>query len=300
MKKLNKRKIRWIIRQMDKRDFGVYTIARIQSITKQHAYRVYKKYKKVKDPILLPCGRKPKEIPEEERTLVLETWKEHPLSACMLEAIIEEERGIHIPHNRIHKILKEEGLAKNELKKQKRRKWIRYERRHSLSLVHGDWFVINGKQIFLAIDDASRLLYAYGEFDRATTENSIKAVKNGIKQFGKPKQFHTDHGSQFVANEQKGKKQGVSQFTLFLQSLGIQHIKARIKHPQANGKNERVKQTIEKLWKHFGSLDKAVKYYNYKRPHMSLGNGKIKLETPYQAFVRKLRKKDRINFLKKK
>lgn len=76
-----------------------------------------KNTKGVKDPVLLPCGRKPKEIPEEERNIILETWEEHPLSACMLEAIIDKEKGIHIPHNRIHRVLKEEGLAKNESKK---------------------------------------------------------------------------------------------------------------------------------------------------------------------------------------
>lgn len=47
MKKLNQKKIKWIIREVDKRDIGVYTIASIQNISKQHAYRVCKKYKNI-------------------------------------------------------------------------------------------------------------------------------------------------------------------------------------------------------------------------------------------------------------
>jgi len=289
MRKLNKQKIKWIIRQMEKSDIGAYTIAKIQGITPRWARELPRKYKGTKNPVLLHCGRKSKEILEEERTLVLKTWKEHPLSAVMLEAIIDE-KGKHIPHNRIHKILKEEGLAKNEVNKQKRKKWIRYERKHSLSLVHADWFEINKKDVFLAVDDASRLCYAHGEFERATTEFSIKAIDKGIKKFGLMKQFITDHGSQFVSNEREGCKVNDSSFTSWLKAKGVQHIKARVKHPQTNGKVERVKQTIEKLWNHFGGLDKAVNYYNNKRPHMSLGNGKIRLETPYQAFLRKMRK----------
>lgn len=289
MRKLNKRKIRWIVRQMTLREFGAYTIAKIQNITPRHARRVHNQFRQIKDPKLLKGGRPAKEISEEERLVVLKTYKEYPVCAVWLEKILDE-KGIHIGHNRIHRIMKEEGIAKNELKKQKRRKWIRYERRHSLSLVHGDWFVINGKQVFLAVDDASRLCYAYGEFENATTENTIKAIEKGMRKFGIMKQFHTDHGTQFVSNEREGCKVNESSFTAWLKSKGVQHIKCRVKHPQGNGKNERLKQTIEKLWKHFGSLRKAINYYNFKRPHMSLGNHEIKLETPYQAFLRKMRK----------
>jgi len=59
MLKLNKRKIRWIMRQMDKKELSTYMIAKIQKITPRHARRVYAKYKGVKDPILLPCGLLP-------------------------------------------------------------------------------------------------------------------------------------------------------------------------------------------------------------------------------------------------
>lgn len=45
----------------------------------------------------------------------------------MLEVILEKRYGIKIPHNRIHKILKDNKLASNDTNKQRRRKWVKYE-----------------------------------------------------------------------------------------------------------------------------------------------------------------------------
>ena len=97
-------------------------------------------------------------------------------------------------------------------------------------------------------------------------------MKHGI-----PKQVMSDHGCQFE-----------EQFRDGLKEVKCKHIMARVKHPQSNGKAERVIQTIKKLWEELGSFDKAVEHYNYKKPHMSLTNGKLR--TPYQAFIEKQRK----------
>ena len=286
MKKLNQKKIKWIIKEVDKRDMGVWTIAQIQDITKQHAYRVYRKYKNKSEPKLLNCGRKPKEISGEDRKIIIETFKEHPVGACNMELILKE-RGINMPHNKIHGIMREEKLAKEDLKKQRRRKWVRYERKHSLSLVHTDWFTHKGKEGIVFIDDASRFITGCEIFDNANTDNSLLVFSNSLK-YGKPKQVMSDHGTQFVSVEAEGKTIGVSRFTEYLRELGIKHIKSRIKHPQSNGKAERVVGTMKQLWNYFGSIEKAVEYYNYRRPHMSLNNGKLR--TPYQAFLDKTRK----------
>ena len=285
MKKLNQRKIKWIIREVDKRDMGVWTIAQAQDITKQHAYRVYNKYQGISDPKLLSSGRKPKEISEEEIKIVKDTFKEFPVGACNMELILRE-KGIVIPHNRLHKIMKQEKLAKEDLKKQRRRKWVRYERKHSLSLVHTDWFTHKGKEGIVFIDDASRFLTGCQIFNNANADNSIRVFDLSLK-YGKPKQVMSDHGTQFVSVEAEGKAFGKSRFTEHLRELGVLHIKARVKHPQSNGKAERVVGTLKQLWNYFGSIEKAVEYYNYKRPHMSLNNGKLR--TPYQAFLDKSR-----------
>ena len=287
MKKLNKKKIKWIVREVERREQGVWSIARQQKITPRHARRVAKKYKNDKDPKLKKCGRKPREITEKERNLVIQTYREYLASATMIEQILDE-KGIHINHNRIHKILLEAGLAKANPKKQKKRKYKCYERKHSLSLVHTDWFVYKGKDVILFEDDASRFILAYGEFNSANKKNTIKVFKESLKN-GVYKQLHSDNGSVFRANDQEGKKSGEADFQKEVKKFRIKQIFTRVRYPQGNGKLERLNGTIKRLWKQLGSLDKAVKHYNYKRPHSGLTNGKLR--TPYQAFLEKMRKK---------
>jgi len=287
MKKLNKKKIKWITREVERREQGVWTIAQTQRITKQHAYRVAKKYKNDKDPKLKKCGRKPKQITEEERKLVIKTHKEYLASATMIEQILDE-KGVHINHNRVHRILLEAGLAKSNPKKQKKRKYKCYQRKHSLSLVHTDWAEYKSKKFILFEDDASRFILAYGEFSSANKKNTIKVFKESLK-YGVYKMLHSDNGSVFRAYDQEGKKSGEADFQKEVRKFKIKQIFTRIRYPQGNGKLERLNGTIKRLWKQLGSLDKAVKHYNYKRPHSGLTNGKLR--TPHQAFLEKMRKK---------
>jgi len=60
--------------------------------------------------------------------------------------------------------LKAEGMAHEDLMKQKRRKWVRYERKHSLSAGH-EWDG-TGVKVCVILDDASRMVLAGGEFHR--------------------------------------------------------------------------------------------------------------------------------------
>ena len=275
MKKLNKKNVKWIVREVERRELSVWTIAQTQNITKQHAYRVAKKFKD-KEPEFKKPGRKSKPMSDEEKKIVVQTYKEIRASATMIEQYLDE-KGIHIGHNKIHRILLEGKLAKEEHRKKNRRKWVRYERKHSNSLWHTDWFDYKGKQCIIYIDDASRFITSYGEFSNANTENSLKVFNKGLN-YGIPKQVMSDHGTQFE-----------EQFRDGLKKVGSKHIKARVKHPQSNGKAERAIQTIKKLWNELGSFDKAVQQYNYKKPHMSLTNGKLR--TPHEAFLEKQRRK---------
>lgn len=290
MRKLNKRKVRWIIRELKKGELSVYRIAKQQGITPRWARELYKRYRESGNyPYPKLPGRKAMPIPEEERALVLETKQEHPVGAVSMEKLFESQE-IHIPHNRIYRILKGEGLAKDEPKKQKRRKkWVRYQRRHSNSLWHVDWFEENSEQIVIFEDDASRLVTELGVFSNATAKNAIIALDSAIQKYGTPKQLISDHGTQFISIPRDGcSDPAPNEFQKYLQEHNIKHIKARVKHPQSNGKVERVYQTIFALKKHFGTWERAVEYYNFERPHMSLENGALR--APYQAFLDKRRK----------
>ena len=289
MKKLNQKKVRWIVREMDKEERSVYRIAKTMNVTPQWVREIHRVFHKTKQyPYPARPGRKPIPISDEDRVMILEIRKEHPISGALALEKILDAQGIHIPHNRIHRVLKEEGLAIDEPRKQRRRKWIRYERRYSNSLWHADWFEEKQDQIILFEDDASRFITGYGVFRNATAKNSMLVLEQAINCYGVPKQLMTDHGVQFTSLPRETcNDPRPNEFQLFLQRYDIRHIKARVKHPQSNGKVERAGQTLQKLWKYFQCWDVAVYYYNFKRPHSSLENGCLR--TPYQAFLDKTR-----------
>jgi putative transposase len=290
MKKLNQKKVRWIIREMNKGQRSVYRIAKTMDITPQWARKIHRFFHKT-NRYLYPKkpGRKPKPVSEQEKRIVLEIRNHHPLSAVTLEKILDEQ-GVHISHNRIHKILKKEGLAKDEPHKQRRRKWVRYERRYSNSLWHADWFEEHQEQIILFEDDASRFITGYGVFSNANVENSNLVLNQAITSYGIPKQMMTDHGTQFTSLPREDCPiPQQNEFQQLLKHYGILHIKARVKHPQSNGKVERAGQTIQQLKKYFPSWNDTLYYYNFKRPHSSLENGHLR--TPYEAFLDKMREK---------
>ena len=170
------------------------------------------------------------------------------------------------------------------MKKKKRRKWVRYEREHSMSLWQGDWKKLEDRWIIAFMDDASRFITCYGVFDSATTENTIKVFRKGFAEYGIPDEILTDHGTQFVAA--KNREKAKHRFKEFLKENGVRHILARVNHPQTNGKIERFFGLMEQKLHLFDSAEEFVYWYNYAKPHMSLNFDE--LETPYQAFLRRL------------
>ena len=290
MKKLNQKKVRWIVREMEKGDRSVYMIAKIMDVTPRWVREIYRVHQRTGCyPYPGKPGRKPRPVSIEERRMILDARVDHPISGAVALEKILDSQGFHMGHNRIHRILKEEGLARDEPKKQCRRKWIRYERRFSNSLWHADWFEEKQDKIIVFQDDASRFITGYGVFTNATTKNTNLVLEQAITSYGIPKQLMTDHGTQFTSSSRDNcKDPKPNEFQQFLKGSQIKHIKSRVKHPQSNGKVERVILTIKQLWNHFQCWDAAVLYYNYERPHSSLENGSLR--TPYQAFQDKIRK----------
>jgi hypothetical protein len=112
----------------EERELSVYRIAKQQNIIPQWVRKIYNKYNdrdlyKPNVIVFKKPGRKSKEITKEETEIVRRVYDEnHGLGAVNIERILRNE-GIKIPHNRIHKILIKKGLAKEQCKKKKQRKW---------------------------------------------------------------------------------------------------------------------------------------------------------------------------------
>lgn len=302
MVKLTDRKIRWIIREKSKDVLSTADIARLQNVSESRVRQLLSEYRKTGYiHILNKPGRPLRNVSCFEVSAVLSVFRQYPCNALTLESILLNRHGIKIPHNRIHKILKDYKLASNDTNKQRRRKWIKYERKHSMSLWHTDWYQIKdgrwkGKWLIAYLDDTSRFVVGYGVFDESTTYNAISVMERGINRYGKPLELLTDHGSQFYANSGEIKAAAISTFQQYLDGKKINHILGRVHHPQTNGKIERFYETFQSKMMYFETIDEFITWYNTKRPHMSLNWDD--LETPIQAFYRKVdRRRKRLPFI---
>ena len=287
---LNNRKLRWILRELDKGELSVRRIAKQQRITPQWARKLRVKYEgiPISDVQLRRPGRKPVQFSSWEIENVRRTKERYDLGAILLEQILTEN-GVKMSHNRIHRILIQEGLAEKDPKKSKKRKWVRWEKRHSNIMWHTDFTEgDNGKQIILYEDDASRCVMGYGEFGNATTDNAILVFDDAVALWQvSPQELLSDRGAQFCEDENKEYR-----FRKHIQSYGVKHILARVEHPQTNGKQEKLGGTIKRIMRRKKlSLGEAVKFYNEVRPHMSLYNGHTR--TPLIAYYEKMRPSQR-------
>ena len=145
-----------------------------------------------------------------------------------------------IPHNTIRGITRDNGLVSREPKRERRRKWVRYERTYSNSMWHTDCKQLDDERWFIAHQgDVSRFIVGHGIFTGATAEHAAGVLKEAIMRHGRPVSILTDRGTQFYANAGEYKRKGAAKFEQELVSMGIHHILARARHPQTNGKIER-------------------------------------------------------------
>ena len=149
--KLNKSKLLETLRRLNNGS-TVYQARKISNISVRRIYQIRQIYEKTGEipDIGNKVGRPCKMIEQWEIDLVKEAYEKYRVSADTLERVIDRDYKKHIGHNRIHKIMIRLGYAKSKKKKDIRKKrWIRYERRHSLTAVHIDWHYYKGTWVFV-------------------------------------------------------------------------------------------------------------------------------------------------------
>ena len=264
----------------------VYQARKVADVSVRRVYQVKEAFdKNGKIPeIGEKVGRPSKPFDNWEIELVKEAYEKYRVSADTLERLIDKHYSKHIGHNRINKILIYLGFVKPKLIKDiRKKKFKRYERRHSLTAVHIDWHYFKGVWVFSVIDDASRKILALIESDKESTDNSILGMELALKQ-GQIKQCISDHGSTFTSNFEDAK----SRFREYLISKGIKPILCRIRHPRSNGKIEKWFQVYDRHRKAYKNAKDFLFWYNDLKPHKALNFDE--LETLSQAFIRKLKK----------
>lgn len=123
--KLSKKKIRWIIRQKEKKESSGI-IAKIQHITRRRVDQLWKQYRETG---IIPLigemmGRPKKPVTPEEFGVIDQAYQRFRYGARMLAQLIRKDYAVNISHNRIHRYLMDRGLAKAETSKRKQRKWV--------------------------------------------------------------------------------------------------------------------------------------------------------------------------------
>ncbi len=292
MTKLTNTKMKWIIRK-SKKGLSNENIAEAMNVTERRIQQIIKRFKLTNVMPTLTKSRRPKtQITEEQKNAIDIAFNDTKLSQRLLYYELKN-RGIPVPKNKLYSYMKERGWVIPNPNKQKKRKRCRYERHHSGSLVHGDSHrtSINHPYCLVWLDDASRKALSGIESETAITNQlAIKSFKQAEKKAEERNviifQVNTDRGPEFFSNQKERKKDSKSEFELYLQKRGKQHIPSRIKNPQTNGKLERFWQEYDKhRWK-FKTLNEFLNWYN-DRLH-----GALILEwaeTPNQAFIRKRR-----------
>ena len=290
MVKLNNKKIRWSVNQVVKGNKSCKEITEIYETSERWIQVLVKKYKDTNSYPIMNWKRRPKIcLTEEQKALIDKGYSETYFGAMMLRHHIRTAYGINIPQNKMHYYMIERGYSKPNPKKQKQRKRCRYERDHSLSLLHADWTEYLGKQTIGFEDDASRKMLSLLEFDNANTKNTIKALETARNNLGELAPFiiaiNTDRDAQFIGNKKNDNDEAYHKFVEHINSLGIKHIPSRVKNPQTNGKIERWFQEYKKHRHKFKSAEEFRVWYNNKI------HGALKYrrgETPEKAFIKKI------------
>ena len=185
MTKLNKSRIKWIIKQKRKGEKNS-KIALAMKITERRVQQLYKQYLLTNEIPMLKKERRPKTfLTEEQKQIIKDTYNKYYLGARLLKKAIDREYpNSKVPYNKIHNYLKEVGYSKPDPKKQKQRKRCRYERKHSGSLLHGDSHRTSKKHPYCLIwqDDASRKILTGIESEEAINKQiSYKDNEQGYK-----------------------------------------------------------------------------------------------------------------------
>ncbi len=217
---------------------------------------------------------RPEVVLNQNAIILILDLRRYGYGACRIETMLRK-KGFSISHRQIEKVLIRNNKVVPNPKKQKSRKWVRYELPYPNDMWHTDWSYdpFTGNNLSVYIDDRTRLITSFGVFKKSTAENSIALLKSGIAEYGKPKTIMTDHGGQYYANHPKADQLN-TEFGKTLNILGIKHYLARVNRPQTNGKVERFFLTYKTEYATgvFSNVRDFMRHYNENRPHMSLHN----------------------------
>ena len=252
-------------------------------ITRKTGYKWVERYEaneelsdKSKTPFHI-ANRTPSDIEE----MIISMRIDNPAwGAKKIKAILERE-GVLMPCTKtVNNILNRYGCITPE-ESAKHKAFIRYEKDNCNEMWQTDFkgeFLMADKKYCYPLnifDDCSRFLITTAP-GLSTANMVIPTFKKAFYEYGMPESVLSDNGAQFA-----GFRQGFTQFEKWLMNHNVLPIHGRFKHPQTQGKIERMHRTMKnELLKHTvieNIEDANIKLqmwrdkYNNLRPHEALG-----------------------------
>lgn len=243
---------------------------------------------------LLPTPRKDvgasRSIPRDVQDLLLSVKEEQP--ELTIPMVIKDARAKgqlpesqELPLSTVHRLLSRHGLMKRRANEPTQKDHRRFEFQYAGELwmsdvMHGPAVLIDGRRkqktyLIAFIDDATRIV-PFARF--ALSEGNIDfmpTLEQAIRRRGIPQRLFVDNGSAYRSQH----------LALVMAKLGITLIHARVRHPQAKGKQERWfrrvrTQFLPTLGNETLTLDKLnqrfwawVETEYHATPHRGLGDG---------------------------
>lgn len=283
MNKLQKTRLGWIELYQATRNAGI--VCRRCGISRPTLRKWLKRYEKEGLPGLADLSRKPHSSPTTKITNVVEKMilslrQERKLGVRRVQSEIKRMHSIALSLATIHKVFQRNKVAHLQKRRHYRKQAKRYNCKLPGERVQMDVCKIaNGLYQYTAIDDCTRYK-VIALYKQRTATNTLDFLEQVMERMPFPIQrIQTDRGQEFFA------------YTVqeCLREYAIKFRPIRPASPHLNGKVERSQRTD--LEEFYGSIDVRRAdieeqlgywefYYNWHRPHSSLGN-----KTPHEKYL---------------
>jgi transposase InsO family protein len=222
-------------------------------------------------------------MPNEERR-ILSVAREFPeLSSRHVAIWITDNEGFAVSESTVYRILRREGLVKRQEFEVPAAKEYHTKTIHPHQMWSTDcsYFKIPGWGYYYLVsvmDDYSRFILGWKLQTDMAADSLIEVVQQAVDSTGMTDvpvvdrtRLLSDNGSGYISRA----------FNDYLNLISIRHIRAAPFHPQTNGKIERYHRSLKEqvnqmVYELPSELQSAIAdfidYYNYRRPHIALGN----------------------------
>lgn len=287
---------RWeFVKRAQPRKEPLARLCREFGISRPTGYLWLRRYEQARTMTALQCrSRRPQHSPLrtaaalEQRVVALRErthW-----GARKLRELLREREQVELPTRTIHRILQRHDLVVAPVPGAAPRRFERSEPNQLWQMDSKAKYTLeDGECHPLAIlDDCSRYLVGLHALSGLAIELAMPCLVATFRQYGVPQAMLMDRGSLWWSPTNGW---GLTSLSVGLIEQGIALLFGRARHPQTQGKVERVNRTIGEELRYHGeprrlaqwaaTLEDTRQRYNWERPHEALG-----MARPWQRYRR--------------